>query len=168
MNDKELYTECHKRFSYDAKTGLLTRKISTSVRAKAGSIVAGMTGHGYVQVYSKGDNYLVHRIAWLMVFECLPSKFLDHINGDRTDNRIDNLREATNSENCQNRGKNKNNTTGFKGVFPRKGSLINPYRAKICSNGKSISLGKFPTAESAHEAYCQAVKKNHGEFGRAV
>lgn len=87
---------------------------------------------------------------------------IDHADGDGLNNRRSNLRPASKSQNGANRGKNSNNTSGFKGVSPRKGSL--PWMARIGHDGKSVYLGKFPTAEDAARAYNSAALELFGEF----
>ena len=89
-------------------------------------------------------------------------KRVDHINGDRLDNRRCNLRLATHAENCRNRKNHSNNTSGFKGVHRQK----NRWRALIRVDGKSKFLGSFLTPEDAHAAYCAAARKYFGEFAR--
>lgn len=90
------------------------------------------------------------------------NKQIDHINGNKLDNRRCNLREATHQQNNFNKPRLKRNTPGFKGVSYRKD--IDKYRAYISVNYKQISLGCFDTPEEAHQAYCNAAKKYHGEF----
>jgi hypothetical protein len=90
-----------------------------------------------------------------------PDKELDHINGHRHDNRWSNLRESTDRQNAANRKRQRNNTSGFKGVH-RDG---NRWRARIASRiGPSISVGRFDTSEEAHTAYLAAAKERFGEF----
>lgn len=92
---------------------------------------------------------------------------VDHINGDGLDNRKENLRIATNSQNQANKKVSKNNKTGLKGVSPiyTKGYFCG-YKAQISHQNKVIYLGCFPTPEDAHEVYKQAAKKYHGEFAK--
>lgn len=87
---------------------------------------------------------------------------VDHINGDSSDNRLENLRLATNTQNARNRGKSKHNTSGYKGVFWHKAT--NKWTAQIGVDRKRIYLGIFDTPELAHRAYCEAAKVYHGEF----
>jgi len=162
----ELYEECHKLFSYDAITGVFTRKVRTSNRVKIGDVVEGFDKDGYLRVQIQGRKYKLHRIIWLMMSGVLPKDNIDHVNGIKDDNRWCNLREATPSENQHNRGKYKNNTTGFKGVV-RTNRLDKPFRAKISCNGKMKHLGEFNTPELAHQAYSEAAKQLHGKFARA-
>ena len=88
----------------------------------------------------------------------------DHINHNTLDNRDENLRIATRSENGRNRGANANNTTGFKGVTWDKDRM--KWRARIMLNRKMIHLGLFVTPEAAHSAYCEAAKQYHGDFAQ--
>jgi len=164
MNTQELYDECHRLFNYDAENGLLTRKVKGADKTNVGDVV-GCMSRGYLTVGIQYKIYFVHRIIWLMQTGSFPKEHTDHINGIRNDNRWCNLREATNSENGRNRGKTKSNKTGFKRV-DASGKIKNPYRARIRVNGEEIHLGHFPTPELAHEAYCEASKKLHGEFRR--
>lgn len=93
-------------------------------------------------------------------------RLIDHKNGNRCDNRRDNLRICTRSENAMNRGKTKQNSSGYKGIYPEKHSKTNPWRAKIQIRGKSVQLGSFSSAKAAAEAYCEAALKYHGEYAR--
>lgn len=94
----------------------------------------------------------------------------DHINGNRLDNRKENLRSCSHSDNCKNRPISKNNKSGFKGVsvfnVKYKGKCMPYIRAKIRVSGKSIHLGNFETLELASKAYEEASKKYFGEFAR--
>lgn len=86
----------------------------------------------------------------------------DHINGDGLDNRRCNLRVATFSQNSANRGKQRDNSSGFKGVYFYKND--NRWFAQIKVNQKAISLGRFASREEAHNAYAEAARKYYGEF----
>jgi len=162
-DEYDLYNECHRLFSYDKETGIVTRKISVQNKVKAGDTITSDDGAGYLQVKIQGRKYRLHRLIWLMVTGYLPEKHIDHINGIKNDNRLCNLRECSSSENSFNRGKNKNNKTGYKGVSMCKNN-VNPFRAQICKNGVVVRLGEFKTPELAHEAYKCASKKLHGVF----
>ncbi len=88
----------------------------------------------------------------------------DHINNDKLDNRKCNLRTATKSQNDCNRRRQRNNTSGFKGVSFHKSS--GKWTARIALHRKMHNLGLFPTPELAHKAYCKAAKELHKEFAR--
>ena len=94
--------------------------------------------------------YSAHRVIWLYYYGCWPKDQIDHINHDPTDNRIINLREASNTENQKNRTLNKNNTTGHTGVSWYEKE--NKYRARIKINSKEIWLGSYDSLEEAVEA----------------
>lgn len=91
-----------------------------------------------------------------------PDRLVDHINGNRQDNRIANLRLATTSENLCNRGKPRNNTSGFKGVSWNTKFQI--WQATIKFNGRNKNLGRFASREKAAEAYSKAALQYHGDF----
>lgn len=94
--------------------------------------------------------------------------FVDHIDGNGCNNQRKNLRSCTRAQNLQNRGKNKNNTHGYKGVSldKRRVHQKNPFKAEIMVNRKKRYLGSFSTAKEAHRAYKEAAKKYHGEFAK--
>lgn len=105
-----------------------------------------------------------HRVAWAIYHGSWPALDIDHINCDKTDNRISNLRLASPSENKRNTKVYKNNKSGFKGVFW--GKSAKSWVARIGVSGSQIHLGKFNSPEEAHAAYCKASKMYHGEFSR--
>lgn len=90
---------------------------------------------------------------------------VDHIDGNGLNNQRSNLRPATNAQNLRNRGKQKNNTTGFKGVYFYR--RRNVFQAYITVDGVRKTIGQFKTAEEAHTAYCAASVKFHGDFARS-
>lgn len=124
----------------------------------------GMHNTGYRWGRLFGRPYLTHRVIWKMVYGNDPAEQIDHINGDRSDNRLANLREATALENAKNNGMNRNNTSGYKGV-----SWVDRDRrwsAYITANGKRMSLGHYKCPTAAHLAYQKAAVALHGEFAR--
>lgn len=147
-------------FSYDYKTGNFIRLKETS-NVKKGDIAGCLTDQGYIRIRILGKKYLSHRLAWLYVYGQFPIKSLDHINGNKTDNRIINLREVTTAENLQNQKKptGNNKTTGLLGASFDKYS--NKYKSQICINQKKINLGRFNTPEEAHQAYLTAKRELH-------
>lgn len=150
----------HELFDYDPATGVLRWKVPTNTRVKAGDEAGTITGKGYRRIMVDGRLYLAHRLAWLCTHGVWPTNDLDHINGRRADNRISNLREATRSENLQNRRHAQSGSrSGLLGAswHGHKGR----WRAEIRYNGKRVFLGHFDTAEEAHAAYLQAKEILH-------
>lgn len=130
-----------------------------------GAIAGSTESNNYLTIGINGKSYMAHRLAWLYVHGVPPKDQIDHINGDRSDNRIANLREANNFENRRNSKVRKDSKSGFKGVFWR--AKKQKWMACIGYNYSQVHLGYFETAEEAHAAYCAASKKYHGRFARA-
>lgn len=155
--------------TYEPSTGLLRWKIDRGCK-KIGDIAGSRRGpDGYVQI---GIDYRLcraHLVAWKIVTGCEPPAFLDHKNTVKHDNRWDNLREATKSQNQANIGLISTNKSGLKGVSRYRAgeSYGKPWQASIAKDGKSQHLGHFSTKKEAHRAYCEAAKKNFGKFARA-
>jgi hypothetical protein len=135
---------------YDPLTGVFTRLASRKI-STIGNEVGSKNAGGYLQVRLGSKTYLMHRLAFLYMTGDFPEHMADHINGIRDDNRWENLRPATRSQNLQNTGAYSRNSTGFKGVSF--GASEGTYAAQIGFEGKKISLGIFTTAEAAALAY---------------
>lgn len=146
--------------NYDPITGIFTWGISNSNRVKVGDFTGTLRNDGYIAIGVIGRSYLAHRLAWLYMTGEMPTYFIDHINGNRADNRFCNLREATNQQNMQNLIKpQERSTTGFLGVSFDKPNR--KYVAKIRINGKNRHLGSFATPEEASVAYLSEKRKHH-------
>jgi hypothetical protein len=135
---------------YCPDTGVFTWIVNKGP-VKAGSIASCILTDGkgipYLSVMINGKTYLQHRLAWLYCFGYMPKDMVDHINGDTVDNRIRNLREASNSKNCKNQKRRTNNTSGVTGVYWVK--VCGKWGARINSDYKSINLGVFNSFEDA-------------------
>lgn len=150
---------------YCPATGVFTWKTQRTWRRNAGEEAGGtLDGKGYPRLGIAGKRYTAHRLAWFYVHGVWPSDDIDHINGDRTDNRLCNLRPATRSENNFNKGSSAK--SGFKGVT--KSPLCQSWRAEIKVGGVRRYLGSFRTPEAAHAAYCKAAGKIAGRFARTA
>ena len=144
--------------SYNQETGLFYRIVKTSNRANM-CVPAGCLSHGYVVFHIGNVLYHAHRLAWLHVTGSWPKEEIDHINGNRSDNRFCNLRECTSAQNNQNFGIRSDNKRGLTGVHLDKRDGV--FYGRIKLNNKIIHLGRFKTAEEAHAAYVEAKSRLH-------
>lgn len=158
------YDILSKYFEYDHLSGLVFWKVSVGRKIKKGSIAGNIDG-GYSRIQLKGVKYMAHIVAWTLYHKATPKHEIDHINGNRSDNRILNLRDVTRLENSRNKRKPKNNTSGCAGVHFDKSS--NKWRARITIKCKKICLGYFDDFNRAKESVEKArvengFHKNHG------
>lgn len=154
---KELY-------SYNEITGLFTR-LKTSGGCKEGSIAGTINQNGYCHISIDNKHYLAHRLVWLYIYGHFPNNLIDHINHNKSDNRLCNLREVTKSENERNATRSKANKSGVTGVSWQKRDKR--WQAYIHAEGKEIHLGNFKCFQEAVSARKQAeakygFHKNHG------
>jgi hypothetical protein len=155
MNQKLL----KKNLKYDENNGLFYW-VSNFHKSKIGQVAGYKMKNGYIMIGISGVGYLAHRLAWLYVNGKFPKDKIDHINGVRDDNRIANLREATQAENLQNQSKPRiTNKSGYLGVSWRKSEK--KYIAQIRVNGKKTKIGLFDDPKDAHLAYVEAKRKHH-------
>jgi hypothetical protein len=162
---------------YDPETGAFTwlRRDSDDIGDKifngrfAGKRADTMREDGYTRIRPTVDgvtrSYQAHRLAWLYIHGTFPENEIDHINRNRSDNRIVNLRPATSAENKRNAPARKTNKSGYKGVVDA--SAVNPSKpwcAYIQIDKKNRNLGYFSTKQEASAAYKAAALSLHGEF----
>src|SRR5690606_13174711 len=149
MADYDDYIRSH--LSYDPETGAIGWSRSTGGRSP--KVAGNLDNGGYRRIKCKGHKILAHRIAWFLTFNEWPTISIDHINGDRADNRLCNLRLATQAQNQQNVGKKETgwrpNSSGWKGVSWNKKS--SKWQAEIRSNGQHRYLGMFDDIKEAAE-----------------
>lgn len=147
--------------NYDAETGIFTWWLSRSNRVKPGDKAGTAAGHGYLVIRVLGVKHYAHRLAWLYQYGAFPDEYIDHVNGNRADNRIANLREATQAENFQNLKRAKRvNKCGYLGVYKIK-QADNRWEASIKLNRERFYLGLHGSAEEAHAAYVKAKRELH-------
>lgn len=148
---------------YDAETGKFSW-LDGSTKSTGHLLYVNKTKENpYLLLALLGRNYLCHRLAWFYMTGSWPKEMLDHINGIKADNRFCNLREATRGQNGANRHSlARHNTSGFRGVSPRKEN--GKWRATIRDGKKIKSLGTFTTKEEAKAAYDAAFREKYGEF----
>jgi hypothetical protein len=150
--------------AYDPETGEFVWLKSPRNSVPKGAVAGSLNGRGYTCITALGKVYRAHRLAWLHVYGSWPADDIDHINGEPTDNRIANLREATRSQNQANSRIRKDNSSGSKGVIWER--RRQKWEAQIRVNGKRRHLGYFTCKEEAARAYAAAAKQAFGEFAR--
>ena len=156
-----MITQATLREHAEYKDGNLIAKTNSKAR-KIGDTISSVTGNGYRVGNILGKSYRIHRLVYLYHFGFIPEQ-VDHINGNRSDNRIENLRAATSSQNSQNR--KATGKSGIKGVHWHKQSK--KWIASICIKRKNIHLGSFCLIEDAAFAANSARVSIHGEFYRS-
>lgn len=140
--------------NYNADTGIFIRKV-ISTRNKIGDIAGGINSNKYIEIRVKGKKYKAHRLAWLYEFGEWPRGQIDHIDGDRSNNRIINLRTVNPRGNSQNREIHRNGHL----VGTNWAAHANKWMARIKIDGKTKYLGYYDTQELAHDAYLLKLKE---------
>lgn len=152
--------ELKELLNYNPETGIFTYK-KKRAKCTPGKIAGTYHVNGYTHIQLNRKIYKAHRLAWLYVYGYFP-QFIDHINCDRGDNRLCNLREVNIYQNNHNSKINKNNTSGIKGITWHK--KAQKWCAQIDANGKHIYLGIFDDIDLAKLVIEEARKKYHVEF----
>jgi len=152
--------ELKEALDYDPSTGVFTWKKKRCGRGKLGKVAGVIRPDGYMEVCVYGATYKSHRLAWLYVHGEFPAHQIDHIDGNRANNRIENLRDLPKVLNMQNqRRPQKHNTSGFLGVSWQKNRR--KWEARISVSNVQHFLGVHDTAEEAYQAYLAAKRKLH-------
>lgn len=160
MNNKPLPSIDRLRqvLSYDAESGSLTWRIGRKGLPTEKHVVRCKNKGGYVVVMVDRVLLRAHRVAWAIHHGRWPDGEVDHINGNRADNALTNLRDVPKRLNAQNlRKAKKTNQCGLLGVYERDGMFL----ARVCVDGKTINLGRHKTAEAAHQAYVAGKRIHH-------
>ena len=152
--------------NYDPETGIITWK-SSRYKTRIGKEAGNVSSTGYRKIKINKKFYLSHRVAWAIYHGAWPENIIDHIDGSRSNNKIENLRDVTPSANQHNViNPSKKNKHGMLGVsfFASR----NKYTAQIAVNGKDKFLGHFDTKEEAYHAYIEAKKIYHPSCMRSL
>jgi hypothetical protein len=148
---------------YEPGTGKFFWLVARPRKTKAGDPAGHLNKASYIEIRYNHITYQAHRIAWYLHTGKDPCPLdIDHINGDRADNRISNLRLATPAQNAKNQPKKQGTTSTYKGVSWYK--RHRKWQAQIRVDGQSIYLGYYNNELDAHLAYCAAAARLHGEF----
>lgn len=156
MKEEMTQEKLKKLLYYNQETGIFTRRKSVC-RWKKGEVAGSVNREGYFAIRIKTKHYLAHRLAWLYVYGYFPEFKIDHINRNRTDNRICNLRHVSDVCNARNRDKRCDNTSGVTGVYWRKDTK--KWRSLITINKKIKYLGNFKNIDDAVKARYEAEVK---------
>lgn len=150
---------------YDLETGDFIWRIRRG-RCAAGSRAGTLNHHGYIAIQVDGRLREAQRWAWLYVHGTWPDREIDHINGNKADNRIANLRLATRSQNLMNARMHRNNRSGIKGVifFERDKTWI----ATIRKDGRVVHCSYHKSADEAAAVRASVLSHHHGEFARTA
>jgi len=145
--------------TFDDTTGIFVRKLKAK-RAVVGRTLGYKKSNGYIALSIDGQKYFAHRLAWLYVYGEFPKNDIDHIDGNRTNNKIENLRDVPRTENLQNIkiAKSHNKSTGILGAYLH---MSGKFMSRIKVNKKDVYLGLFESAEQANQAYLKAKKQLH-------
>lgn len=154
---RALQEAIRKKLNYDPATGVLTWRVSHG-RAKVGMQAGYIDYYGRRCIGINDREYKAHRLVWVLYHGVWPACDIDHINGDKDDNRIENLRAVPHATNIENvRKPFAGNTSGFLGVSSHRRG----FRATISVGNKQRHLGTFGTPVEAHEAYLKAKRALH-------
>lgn len=137
-------------YSYDPETGQIFSK-------RAGRVIGSKVKNRNTFYWSatiRGRRHRLHRVAWVIHYGVWPSGQIDHMNGNGLDNRLENLRDSTHTQNQRNQRIHRKNTTGVRGVSPY--TRTGQFQASIWFNGKRLYLGRFDTIEAAASARAAA------------
>jgi hypothetical protein len=149
--------ELKELLTYDSETGVFTRNKDMSRTFKKGQVAGCIhKANGDMNWEYNGKKYKMHRLAWLYVYG--EDVYLDHVNGNRSDNRIANLRPCTHAQNMGNKKVYKNNKSGYPGVKITK----DRFRADIRIKGVNHYLGTYSDAETAYNVYKQKHQEIYG------
>lgn len=155
-------------FNYDPESGSLTWRLSTKAFKsgdEAGCVTRTDGYSSYRNVIVFGDRYKAHRLIWLMQTGSWPNGYIDHVDGDGLNNRWENLREATPSQNSMNQKVRSDNASGCKGISYDKSRGL--WYAYIDIDGSRVHLGRHENKDEAVAVRLAAEKRYHGEYARA-
>lgn len=149
---------------FEYADGFLYRKVRMGSAFPVGSVAGSFDKSlGYWRTKVDGKSFLVHRIVYAICKGVLP-KYVDHIDQDKTNNKIENLRECTKPQNVVNSQVRRDNPLGFKGVTYHKAT--NKFAAQTSKGGKRLHIGLYETPEEAARAYNEKAKEIFGDYAQ--
>lgn len=154
------HSELIRILNYDGATGVFHWRIATARKIKIGQVAGTPHSAGYVTITLYNQTYYAHSLAWFYVYKLWPTMLPDHINRNKSDNSINNLREATYSQNAGNTRPHIDSMVPYKGV--RK--MRSKFQSRLYDGVKTHYLGTFVYAVEAAEAYDKAALQHFGQF----
>jgi hypothetical protein len=161
MTDSEFIEAAKSLVQYNQETGAFTWKVNRQGSAKAGDKAGYIRPDGYIKIKIKQRGIWAHRLAWAFVYGVMPSGLIDHINGDPSDNRIENLRNVDAKTNSENERKGRRRKLKGFLLGAHWSESWSRWKSSISSGGTTTHLGWFDTEEQAHRAYVQAKRLHH-------
>ena len=149
---------------YDPVAGILTWRKSVNSRSVPGAVAGSQSNRGYHRIKIDGERYQAHRVAWLLYHGVWPAAQIDHIDNNRSNNAIANLRDCSGSQNQQNQPLRRANRSGIKGVSWC--STKERWHVQVRATGMIHQGGYFPNLEDAGCAATELRNRLHGEFAR--
>lgn len=149
--------ELQSQLDYNKDTGIFTWKVRNSNRVKIGDIAGNKHNRGYIELKVFGERHLAHRLAWLYCYGNIPT-MIDHIDGDRSNNRISNLREVSHAENMYNSKVRSDNKSGIRCVSWNKRN--NKWEVRVKVDGKLKNYGYYADIDEATKV-AELVRKTH-------
>jgi len=163
MKERVSHDRLLELLDYNCDTGVFTWRVKTGSRSIVGEPAGWIHHSGYTNIKIYRKIYMAHRLAWFYITKSWPENQIDHIDRNKANNSISNLRDVTNQVNTHNnilpRVTNISGFTGVSFVLPN-----NKYRSRICTSGGQFHLGYFDTPEEAHQAYLSAKTIHHPSF----
>lgn len=159
-----LRSRCCELLEYLPEDGSLRWRVGRRGSAKAGDVAGTVETNGYIRLRIDGRRYQAHRLVWLIAFGRMPDGEIDHINGNRSDNRLANLRDVTGRQNTQNRQRAYKSKARTDVVGPSFQTSRGMWLVNIRVDGRSKFIGRYLTIDEAESAYLDAKRQYHPGF----
>ena len=150
LNEDLTQAELKEVLHYDPESGIFRWRFAKPNGVKPWNVAGAPNSNLYVKIYIKKKMHSAHRLAWLYMTGAWPPEYIDHVDGDVSNNKWSNLRTASAKQNMENLRLSKRNTSGFRGVIWKKD--VKKWRAQVGHRGRALTIGLFATKIEAAEA----------------